>query len=52
MYNIKNDKMSDVKKFYGWSERQLEQNVRGVTGSDTPRQELQRLYKDAYGKKE
>lgn len=52
MGNIRNDKMSDIKKFYGWSERQLEQQVRTVAGDQNSRAEIKKVYTEAYGKKE
>lgn len=50
--NITSDKLGDVKKFYGWTEHQLEQNVRKIVGEDAPRSEIQKLYEVAYGKKQ
>lgn len=50
-YNIANDNMADMKKHYGWSERQLEANVRGAIGSQAPRSEIQAGYDEAYKRK-
>ena len=50
-YNLSNDKMSDIKKFYGWSERQLEQNVRERIDSNN-RQIIENEYHKVYGKKD
>lgn len=52
MTNIRSDKMSDIKQYYGWSERQLESAVREVAGTQTSRQNIEQVYKDAYGRKE
>ena len=46
-YNIRNDGMKDMKKFYGWSEQQLEQAVRGDAAS-APRKEIEARYEQAY----
>lgn len=48
---IKSDKMGDVKKFYGWTERHLEQQVRNTVGSQADRSEILKTYKEAYGRK-
>jgi len=43
--------MSDVKKFYGWTERQLEQNVRAHVDGGS-RADIAKVYAEAYGKKD
>ena len=50
--NLKNDKASDLKKFYGWSEHQLEQNIRVHTNDMGGQKEQNVAYKEIYGKKE
>lgn len=50
--NLKNDKPSELKKFYGWSEHQLEQNVRLKTNDMGGQSEQNKAYKEIYGKKE
>jgi hypothetical protein len=50
--NIKNDKPSDIKKFYGFTEHQLEQNVRQLTNDMGGQREQLGVYKTMYGKKE
>ncbi len=49
--NLTSDKLSDVKQFYGWTEHQLEQNVRAHTG-ELPQREQRTIYEQAYGKKQ
>ena len=52
MSNIRSDKMSDIKSFYGWTEHQLEQNVRAITNEMGGAKEQTKVYDVAYGKKE
>ena len=48
-YNIKNDSMKDMKKFYGWSEQRTEQEVR--RGAEKASQaEIKSLYERAYNR--
>ena len=49
--NLSSDRMSDVKKFYGWTERQLEQNVRAHVDGGS-RADIAKVYAEAYGKKD
>ena len=49
-YNIKNDSMKSIKKFYGWGERQLEQGVRAGL-EKAPQSEIKERYNEAYNKK-
>jgi len=44
--------MKDIKKFYGWSERQLEQNVRQVAGSQNSKEAIDAVYNEAYKRKD
>ena len=46
-YNVRNDSMKDMKKFYGWSEQKLEQEVRG-DASQASRQDIEKRYEQAY----
>lgn len=50
--NLKNDKPSELKKFYGWTEHQLEQNVRMKTNDMGGQVEQTKAYQEIYAKKE
>lgn len=50
--NLSSDKMSDVKKFYGWSEKQLEQQVRLHTNEAGDGLKQREYYEQIYAKKE
>jgi hypothetical protein len=50
--NLTSDKLGDVKKFYGWTERQLEANVRAHTNDMGGQKEQTAAYKTIYGKKD
>lgn len=49
--NLTSDKMSDVKKFYGWTEHQLERNVRLHTHEMGDGLKQREAYNQIYGKK-
>ena len=49
--NLSSDRMADIKKFYGWTERQLEQNVRAHVDGGS-REDIAKVYEQAYGKKD
>ena len=49
--NLKNDKAGDLMKFYGLSERQMQQQVRMHIG-DASEREQKKEYHKIYGKKE
>lgn len=49
--NLSSDRLADVKKFYGWTERQLEQNVRATVDGGS-RADIAKVYEQAYGKKD
>ncbi len=44
--------MADIKKHYGWSERQLEANVRGVIGDQNSKEVISEVYNEAYKRKD